>query len=134
MPFVIDASVSASWLLPDESDARAVAAYDRLDTDEAFAPWLWWFEIRNIFITSERRGRIEPEKTHRALTLLARLPVHIDHAPDETAILALARRYRLTVYDAAYLELALRGGMPFATLDAALATAARTENVLLLEG
>jgi hypothetical protein len=58
MPFVIDASVAASWLLPDETDARAEQAYALLDTDSAVVPGLWWFELRNVFIVNERRGRM----------------------------------------------------------------------------
>ncbi|MGO4128246.1 type II toxin-antitoxin system VapC family toxin [Inquilinus sp. YAF38] len=132
MPFVLDASVSACWLLLDEMDSRADAAFARLDTDQAVAPALWWFEIRNIFIINERRGRLDAADTHRALALLEDLPILIDRAPDDSLILTLARRHRLTVYDAAYLELALRNGLPLATLDAELSVAARAENVELL--
>lgn len=134
MPFVIDASVSASWLLHDEDDPRAGAAYDRLDTDEAIVPALWWFETRNIFVINERRGRIDPEKTQQALALLADLPIHLDHSPDDALILTLARRHRLTVYDAAYLALAKRQTLPLATLDGSLAAAASAEGVVLIGG
>jgi predicted nucleic acid-binding protein len=132
MPFVIDASVTASWLLPDETDARAEQAYALLDTDSAVVPGLWWFELRNVFIVNERRGRIDQAKTQRALGLLASLPIQLDHAAEETTLLALARRHRLTVYDAAYLELAQREGLPLATLDEELAQAARAEKVALI--
>jgi predicted nucleic acid-binding protein len=132
MPFVVDASVTASWLLPDETDARAEQAYALLDTDSAVAPGLWWFELRNVFIVNERRGRIDRAKTQRALGLLASLPIQLDHAAGEAALLALARRHRLTVYDAAYLELAQREGLPLATLDEELARAARAEKVVLI--
>lgn len=132
MPFVIDASVTASWLLPDETDARAERAYALLDTDFALVPGLWWFELRNVFIVNERRGRIDRAKTQRALRLLASLPIQLDRAAEQTALLALARRHRLTVYDAAYLELAQREGVPLATLDDELARAARAENVTLI--
>ena len=134
MPFVVDASVAASWLMPDEHDPRAVMAYDLLDTDHATAPSLWWFEIRNMFIVNERRGRIDPEKTERALSLLRDLQIRLDSAADEPALLALARRHRLTVYDAAYLELARRLGVPLATLDGSLAGAARAEKIALVGG
>lgn len=134
MPFVIDASVTASWLLPDETDARADQAYALLDTDSAVAPGLWWFELRNIFIVNERRGRIDQAKTQRALELLASLPIRLDHDAEEAALLALARRHRLTVYDAAYLELAQRQGLSLATLDDELARAARAEKVVLIGG
>jgi predicted nucleic acid-binding protein len=132
MPFVIDASVTASWLLPDETDARAERAYALLDTDSAVVPGIWWFELRNVFIINERRGRIDREKTERALGLLAGLPIQLDHAAEETALLSLARRHHLTAYDAAYLELAQRQGLPLATLDDALTRAAQAENVALI--
>ena len=90
-------------------------------------PGLWWFELRNVFIVNERRGRIDQATTRRALGLLASLPVQLDHAANETVLLALARWHRLTVYDAAYLELARREGLPLATLDDMLARAAQAE-------
>lgn len=132
MPFVLDASVSSAWLLPDEGHPQADAALDRLEENEAVAPAVWWFEARNVLIVSERRGRLDPGLAASALGLLAKLPVRIDRDPDEASILALARRHRLTVYDAAYLELALRGGAQLATLDDALAAAARGEGVELV--
>jgi predicted nucleic acid-binding protein len=87
MPFVIDASVTASRLLPDEADTRAEQAYTLLDTESAVVPGLWWFELRNIFVVNERRGRIDEATTQRALKLLASLPIRLDHAAEETALL-----------------------------------------------
>lgn len=133
MPFVVDASVTACWLMPDEAHPLATVAYQRLAADHAIAPALWWFEVRNLLVVNERRGRLDAAKSDRALALLRRHPILIDRLPDEPAILALARRHRLTVYDAAYLELALRQAVPLATLDDALTAAARAENVGLME-
>jgi predicted nucleic acid-binding protein len=132
MPFVVDASVAASWLLPDEGHTGASQAYSRLRSDHALVPSLWWFEIRNIFVTSERRGRLDSEKTRKALALLGNLPIQQDCEPDEATVLRLARQYRLTVYDAAYLELAQRENVVLATLDAGLARAATSENINLI--
>jgi predicted nucleic acid-binding protein len=132
MPFVIDASVAASWLLPDEGHAGATAAFARLRTDHALVPSLWWFEMRNLFIVNERRGRLDSEKTGKALALLAGLPIQQDGGAEEAALLRLARQHRLTIYDAAYLELALRESLALATLDAELAKAASVENVVLI--
>ncbi len=129
MPFVIDASVTACWLMPDEVHPLATAAYEALAKDHAIVPRLWWYEVRNLLVVNERRGRLSADKTDRALGVLRRHPIEFDHAPDETAVLALARRHRLTVYDAAYLELAQRLAIPLATLDTALAVAARAEEV-----
>jgi predicted nucleic acid-binding protein len=132
MPFVVDASIAACWLLPDEGNRRAEAAYARFPGDSAIAPSLWWFEMRNIFISNERRGRIDNARTSRALALLSGLPIQLDHQPDGAVLMALARMYQLTAYDAAYLELALRENVPLATLDDALLRAARAEGVVLI--
>lgn len=119
-------------LLPDEGHAVAEASYSRLITDYALVPSLWWFEMRNIFVSNERRGRIGSEQTARALTLLGGLPVQLDRTPDSTILMALARKHRLTAYDAAYLELATREAIPIATLDGALARAAVAEGAALI--
>lgn len=132
MPFVVDASIAATWLLPDEGHAVADAAYQRLLTDHALVPSLWWYEMRNIFVSNERRGRFGSEHTARALILLGGLPIQFDHAPDSAVLLALARKHRLTAYDAAYLELAQRETIALATLDDALARAAVVEGVTLI--
>jgi predicted nucleic acid-binding protein len=132
MPFVVDTSVAASWLLPDEGRPESTEAFARLATDHALAPALWWFEIRNVFVVNERRGRLDSTQTSRALALLAGLPIRIDTGVVEASLLGLARQYRLSVYDAAYLEVARRVVVPLATLDAALAAAAHTEGVALI--
>jgi predicted nucleic acid-binding protein len=100
--------------------------------EAAVAPALWWFEVRNALVQGERRGRFTELWTARFLRDISRLGITIDRAPGETGVLTLARRHRLTVYDAAYLELALREGLPMATLDEALAGAARAEGVSLV--
>jgi predicted nucleic acid-binding protein len=83
-------------------------------------------------MVNERRGRMDAAQSAKALRLLAALPIAIDMEADEEALMQLARRRRLTVYAAAYLELALRKGYPLATLDDALADAARAEKALLI--
>jgi predicted nucleic acid-binding protein len=90
------------------------------------------FEVRNTLIVSERRGRLTESDTATFLRGLAHLRVSVDRSPVEADVLALARHRCLTVYDSAYLELVRREGAPLATLDAALATAARAERVRLL--
>jgi predicted nucleic acid-binding protein len=130
--FTLDASVAASWAFPDENDPRAKAAFVRMGSETAHVPALWWFEIRNIVIVNERRGRITEQQTRTFLSKLARLPILEDRTPVEAEVLALARRHYLTVYDAAYLELAIRAGCPLATLDGALIRAAQAEAVRLL--
>jgi predicted nucleic acid-binding protein len=132
MPFVLDASVAACWAFEDEDHPVAALALERVRTDEARVPSLWWFEVRNTLIVNERRGRLTESDTAAFLRGLARLNVTVDRSLDEADVLMLARRRRLTVYDAAYLELARRERLPLATLDAALATAARAERAPLL--
>ena len=132
MPFVIDASVALCWLMPDERDAVALAAYARLSADTAIVPALFWFEVRNVLVINERRGRLDPAKTSHALRVLKPLPITSDSEINEDSLLRLAKSHRLTVYDAAYLEIAQRRGLALATLDVALAKAARAEAVPLL--
>jgi predicted nucleic acid-binding protein len=132
MPVVVDASVTACWALQDEDDPRATAALHRFADDSGLVPALWWFEIRNILLVAERRGRISPTSSAAFLSKLAQLPITIDRQPNEADLLRLARQHRLTAYDAAYLELAQRASVPLATLDADLARAAHAEHVPLL--
>lgn len=132
MPLVIDASVTACWALDDEHHPAAGHALDQLTSDIAYAPALWWFEVRNILVVNERRKRIREEESAAFLMNLSRLPVEIDHEPKEDTVLRLARRHQLTVYDAAYLELALRHQCSLATLDSALIHAARVEGISVL--
>lgn len=132
MPFVVDASVAVSWLMPDERDKIAEAAWTRIANDRAMVPAVWWFEVRNALIVGERRGRLDGEKTAEALRLVKGLPIAIDTEVDEDVLMRLARTLRLTVYDAAYLELAVRRKLPLATLDDALAAASKAELVELI--
>ncbi len=132
MVFVLDASVAACWAFDDEDHPVATQALERLRTDPALAPSLWWFELRNTLVVNERRGRLTTADTTAFLRAVGRLPVTLDPAPGDAAVLALARTHRLTVYDAAYLELAQRESLPLATLDAALARAAQAEGVALI--
>jgi predicted nucleic acid-binding protein len=132
MPFVIDASITASWVFI-ENDPRAKVAFERLLVESATAPSLWWYKVRNLLITRERSQHRNSANTAAFLALLATLPIRLDASPDEDALLQLARRHNLTVYDAAYLELAQRHGAELATLDTDLIRAARAESVVLIE-
>ena len=132
MTFVIDASVVVAWAF-DEVHTTGNEARERLRSDDAVAPALWWFEVRNALVQGERRGRFDQSGTGRFLRDLSQFAVSIDRAPEERSVLELARRHRLSVYDAAYLELAQRRGFPLATLDNALDAAARGEGVPLVK-
>ena len=132
MPFVLDASIVVAWAFADEHHPVAGAALDRLATDDGVAPSLWWFEVRNALLAGERRQRLGQAGTAAFLQRLARLPIALDRAPDEGLLLDLARRHRLTAYDAGYLELAVRRGLMLATLDKDLRTAATTDGIDVL--
>ena len=129
MPFVLDASIAMTWAVPEEDDLLATATVRALDADYAAVPALFWFEIRNALLVNERRGRLRPFETQAFLVQLDRLPIRIDRQPDSDAVLDRARRHRLTVYDAAYLELARRLAVPLATLDRRLVAAGQGEAV-----
>jgi predicted nucleic acid-binding protein len=131
MPFVVDVSVMMAWHFEDERSSEADAIRAKARTDEIFVPSLWWFELRNVLLVGERRGRAGPEDTAGFLEDLRELPISIALLPDENEVLAIARRHRLTFYNAAYLELAKREGCALATFDEELIAAAKAEHVSL---
>lgn len=127
---VIDASISAAWLLPDENSVIAAKAFDLVFMSRAFVPSIWDFEICNIIIINERRGRLSRTQCDQAFHMLGGLTIMRDTETQQAETLHLARKFSLTFYDAAYLELALRKGFPLATLDRRLGEAAEKSNVL----
>jgi predicted nucleic acid-binding protein len=131
MAIVVDASVMLASPLGQPSPIAELAK-SRLENEGAVVPALWWYEVRNVLITNERRRLISEADTSRTLGDWSQIGIKIDPPPDEAAVMALARRHRLTVYDAAYLELALRERLDLATLDASLAEAARREGVAVV--
>jgi predicted nucleic acid-binding protein len=136
MPFVLDASVALAWHFRDEDSASAKAAARRSYSDPVVVPQHWPLEVASAALRGERRQRAEPEDVDRFIERLRTLDIRTDAlAPDEvySNVIPLARAHRLTVYDAAYLELAERLGLPLATLDAALTKAARSVGVQLVE-
>ena len=136
--FVLGCSVAVAWLLEDGRVPEADALLDRLEGGgQAVVPGLWRLELGNVLAGAERRGRIGATGIARCLGLLGRLPIVTDRHSEERAlreILELARREYLTAWDAAYLELAMRRGLPLATLDRSLARAARRAGVEVLPG
>lgn len=133
MPLVIDASIIGAWHFDDERTAFADALLARLTGDAAVVPVLWWFQTRNLLLQGERRGRSSPEKVGSFLDLLATFDIEYEPIPNDRAVMAFARQYRLTVYDATYLELAQRRGIEIATLDNHLARAARAAGVTVVD-
>lgn len=133
MPFVLDVSVTAAWAFSDESNPDADFALGLLASEQAITTPLWWFEIRNVLIVNERRRRLTEAKTTLFLQKLARLPIALEPLPDGQGVLSVARQHNLTVYDAAYLELAKSMGLPLATLDMELRRAAVKEGVSIVQ-
>jgi predicted nucleic acid-binding protein len=131
--FVLDCSLTVAWFFEDEANAYAQAVEDSLRTASAVVPALWPLEVANALVVGERRKRATEAKVTTFLGLLRSLPITTD---DETASRAwhesihLARTHHLSVYDAVYLELALRRGLPLATLDDKLKAAAGAAGVI----
>jgi len=136
--FVLDATVTMTWCFDDEATPLAEAILDRLSSliDTANVPALWLYEVVNVTQTATRKGRISEEKARKFLNSIAGLPIGIE-SPTRAQVLdtvyELTTKYRLTAYDAAYLELAIRQNLPIATFDQALASAARTAGVRLID-
>lgn len=129
MAVVVDSSVAASWCLPDEGTGIAEATLRLVEAGGMIVPPLFWYELRNVLVVSERRGRIDIATASAGLKRIAALPTRIDGQHDETLLLGLARAHGLTVYDCAYLELAKRTEVPLATFDKALRRATAAEAV-----
>ena len=130
MSIVLDASVALLWLAPETNPQGvkyADAVLDKVEKSQALVPSLWHLEVANAIARMEARGMVLEADSQCFIALLQRLDIKTDLTTAEYALgdtLNLARRYKLSVYDAAYLELALRTGHPLATLDAELAKAA----------
>jgi predicted nucleic acid-binding protein len=133
--FVIDCSVAMAWLFHDEATPRTSALLKRLASEAAMVPAWWFIEIANVLAMAERKGRISPMQSDAFVRNISALPIERDDgAPDRAfnQILTLCRTHRLTSYDAIYLDLALRSGLPLATLDEDLRKAAKKLRVTLL--
>lgn len=130
---VVDASVAVAWCFEDEQSPFTEGVLDLLSAGtEALTPAIWPFEVANALLVAERRKRLTVAQVTALLGRVARLPVSVE--PVETGrafeqILSVARQQNLSEYDAAYLELALRTGLPLATLDGKLKEAARLLDV-----
>jgi predicted nucleic acid-binding protein len=129
LTLVLDASIALAWRFEDEKTPVTEALFDRVIATGAVAPVIWALEVANALRVSERRGRVSAEFVDASLRDFLDLSIEIDpETPAQawTATLALARAHNLTLYDAAYLELALRRDLPLATLDARLRAAAQS--------
>ena len=132
---MLDASFTFQWLFQDEASPEGYAALGVIGRDGAVVPLLWFVEITNVLGMAERRGRIDAAGLQEALYLLRSLPLVVDEPPSlawSEPVLQLMRAHRLTAYDAAYLELARRRGLPLATKDRDLLAAAPIVGVPLV--
>lgn len=135
--FVIDNSVVMAWYFEDEAVPYTQAVLESLNKYECMVPSIWTLEVANALIVYERRGRSTEARAARFITLLSSLPIHIDTNTSRYALsetLQIAREYKLSSYDAAYLELAMREGVPISTQDKALRQAASKCGVKIFKG
>lgn len=132
MRFVLDASVTMTWAMADEDHPLAHRALDLLRSGSTMVPAIWWYEVRNILVASERRGRISPDDSGKFLLALQQLAIAVEGPGNDTQTIALARQYNLSVFDAAYLALSMRERLPLATLDRKLEATARDAGIQLL--
>jgi len=133
--FVVDNSVALAWCFEDEHTQPIMDLLDRVAETGAVAPLLWPLEALNGLLMAERRKRLDAKRRHRLAGFLRALPVTLDtETADQawTTTARLAERYRLTLYDAAYLELAQRRKLPLATLDKDLIRTGKTLDMTLL--
>jgi len=136
MSFVLDASMTMAWCFPDEADASADAVLDRLRRTGAVVPVVWPLEVANTLLVGERRQRLAPGQAAHFIAFVEALPITVDSAALQRAlgpILALAREQHLASYDAAYLDLAMMLGLPIASRDGLLRSAARRVGVQLVQ-
>lgn len=131
---VVDSSIALTWCFEDEASPQTDELFERIRDDGALVPGLWHLELGNVLLQAERRGRITLAEVAMRLALIADLPISVDQETTPRAwreILFLARAEGLTEYDATYLELAERCGLPLMTKDNALADAAKRLGVIV---
>jgi predicted nucleic acid-binding protein len=133
--FVVDNSIVMSWCFKDETNHYADMVLERLSETKAFAPSIWPLEVVNVLLVAERKKRLTKADSVHFITLLSQLPIFVEHEQPKKNmmdLLTLARANNLSSYDASYLRLSLRKGLPIATLDTRLIEAAKMVNVSIL--
>lgn len=133
--YVLDCSIAAAWLFPDEATSETDSLLNILQTKKAVVPNLWHLEISNVLRQAEKKGRLSSDQIRMRLKTLNQLPIITDLKTSQRAfqeIYDIASTFALTTYDAAYLELALRLKLPLATLDRALIKAALSIDIQIL--
>ena len=133
--FVVDNSVVMAWCFKDESNPYADSVLDRLTDSTAVVPYIWPLEVVNVLLVAERSKRISEADSVRFTALLSQLPINVEYESPDRAMKdlpGLARRTNLSSYDASYLDLAMRKGVPLATSDKKLIKAAEVVQVPIL--
>lgn len=133
--FVLDASIALAWCFTDEKSAATDDLLERLHSESGYVPALWALEITSILLMAERKKRISYATAVKFMDILLTLPIEVDldaNGKLSHEILLLAHTEKLTSYDAAYLELALRKGLPLASKDKALQAAADRLGLVVL--
>src|SRR5688572_27293783 len=118
--FVVDSSVAMSWLFKDEVTPATARILDRLDSETALVPALWYLELTNVMALAELKSRITATESEEFVLQLSKFDFEVDTESSQGAfrhLLPLCRAHRLTSYDALYLDLAQRRNLPLATLD-----------------
>ena len=134
-PFVVDNSVVMAWCFEDEAGKYADAVLERLTVAEAMVPAIWPLEVGNVLLVAERQRRLRRADSERFIALLRQLPIVVEPEDARRAlgdVMALARDVGLSTYDASYLNVALRHGLPIATMDRDLRKAARRCHVAVV--
>jgi predicted nucleic acid-binding protein len=131
---VIDSSLAAAWCFPDERTDYTNGILKAISAPlEAVAPRLWAYEVRNAVLMGLRRKRITHADALEFLESIKALPIRLADPVSYDDVFRLADRHGLSVYDAAYLDLAIREGLPLASLDNALCKAAPNSGVALFQ-
>ena len=133
--FVLDNSVVMSWCFEDEKSEHSFRLLKRLEVSSAIVTGIWPFELANALLFAEKKGRISPVEILQFIRQLSFLSITIKNTPIEEVFgecHALAKEYGLTVYDAGYLHLSVREGLPLATFDVELIKAAKKVGIEIL--
>lgn len=133
--FILDCSTTMAWCFADETNEQADTILNLLKDTKAFVPNIWSLEVINVLRVGERKKRISIDQSNNFISLINTLPIEIDMGVNELPnrkILEISRKYLLSAYDASYLELAIRKGIPFSSFDKILCAAAKKAGIDLL--
>lgn len=134
--FVVDNSVVMSWCFQDEASKYADVVLGFLEKGTAYVPAIWPLEVSNVLLVAERKKRLSQADSAYFISMLFELPIIVEQESPErmlSEILALAREYKLSSYDASYLDLAMRKGLPLATTDMNIIAAAKKSRVSIIK-